>query len=431
MILFVVPMGNVVGQQSYTNALRIDVYDKCEFKTIEFYKFQQAWFVFESKNSLTQITVADHIATYAPAPLFDTVIVYDKNMTVVAVFSEDSADWSEIVSTPMVGSDYYLYVKSNSYFDKCDFDLCLAKLDPQGEITLLEFEDPNPCIVGDETLSILTECFTSNDSYLVWTDASGQVITSCNNNCVPDISNWPNGTYTITACLYCGLNTFPQSYMFPTDCKTITFSIANMLPPTTNILENSISACPSEICLHDQTSQASEVAWDVYYFNNGQYQNIAGDMEPSNSAYCFNFTDIGTYMIVASVVNDCGIDSDTAYVIILPPSAEFTWTNACLGSSVCFTELSNCEEYWHWDFGDGSTSDEQNPCHEYAQAGNYLVTLEVASGITVSHTITVYSPVQPVISGDDYACGTSSHYQVTPAGAFSQIGWAVNSPSGW
>gem|GEM_PF-6289855 len=420
-----------MGQQSYTNALRVDVRDKCEFKTMELYKFQQAWFVFESKDSLTQITVADHIATLASAPVFDTVIVYDKNMTIVAVFSEDSADWSEIVSTPMVGSDYYLYVKSNSYFDKCDFDLCLAKLDPQGEITLLEFNDPNPCIVGDETLSILTECFTSNDSYLVWTDASGQVITSCNNNCVPDISNWPNGTYTITACLYCGLNTFPQSYMFPTDCETIAFTIANMLPPTTNILENSISACPSEICLHDQTSQASEVAWDVYYFNNGQYQNIAGDMEPSNSAYCFNFTDIGTYMIVASVVNDCGIDSDTAYVIILPPSAEFTWTNACLGSSVCFTELSNCEEYWHWNFGDGATSSQQNPCHDYAQAGNYLVTLEVAPGIIVSHTITVYSPVQPIITGDESACESSSHYQVTPAGAFSQIGWAVNSPSGW
>jgi len=431
MILFVVPVGKVVGQQSFTNALRVDVYDKCEFKTYEFYKFQQAWFVFKSKSSVTQIKIADHASTHAPTPVFDTVIVYDKNLTVVAVFTEDTTDWTEIVSTTMVGSDYYLFVKSNSYFDKCDFDLCLSILAPPGEITLLDFSDPNPCVVGDETLSILTECFTCTEFYLVWTDAMGQVITSCNNNCVPDISSWSNGTYTITACLYCGLDTFPQSYMYPTDCETITFSIENMLPPTTNIVENYVSACPSELCFHDQTSQASEVIWDLYYYFNVQYHNITGSMMPSNSAYCFNFVDVGSYMIVATVVNDCGIDSDTVHVVIHSPSVEFTWNNACLGDTVCFTEQSNCAEYWHWDFGDGTTSTEQNPCHGYSQAGNYLVTLEVSPGITASHTISVFSPVQPVISGDESACGTNSHYQVTPLGAFSQIGWAVNSPSGW
>ena len=424
-------MGKVVGQQSFTNALRVDVYDKCEFKTYEFYKFQQAWFVFKSKSSVTQIKIADHASTHAPTPVFDTVIVYDKNLTVVAVFTEDTTDWTEIVSTTMVGSDYYLFVKSNSYFDKCDFDLCLSILAPPGEITLLDFSDPNPCVVGDETLSILTECFTCTEFYLVWTDAMGQVITSCNNNCVPDISSWSNGTYTITACLYCGLDTFPQSYMYPTDCETITFSIENMLPPTTNIVENYVSACPSELCFHDQTSQASEVIWDLYYYFNVQYHNITGSMMPSNSAYCFNFVDVGSYMIVATVVNDCGIDSDTVHVVIHSPSVEFTWNNACLGDTVCFTEQSNCAEYWHWDFGDGTTSTEQNPCHGYSQAGNYLVTLEVSPGITASHTISVFSPVQPVISGDESACGTNSHYQVTPLGAFSQIGWAVNSPSGW
>jgi hypothetical protein len=32
---------------------------------------------------------------------------------------------------------------------------------------------------------------------------------------------------------------------------------------------------------------------------------------------------------------------------------------------------------WHWDFGDGDTSDIQNPTHKYANAGNYTVTLYV------------------------------------------------------
>jgi uncharacterized membrane protein len=32
---------------------------------------------------------------------------------------------------------------------------------------------------------------------------------------------------------------------------------------------------------------------------------------------------------------------------------------------------------WHWDFGDGTTSTEQNPIHQYKDAGKYVVVLDV------------------------------------------------------
>ena len=33
---------------------------------------------------------------------------------------------------------------------------------------------------------------------------------------------------------------------------------------------------------------------------------------------------------------------------------------------------------WHWDFGDGSSSTEQNPLHTFAKPGSYVTILDVA-----------------------------------------------------
>jgi PKD repeat protein len=32
---------------------------------------------------------------------------------------------------------------------------------------------------------------------------------------------------------------------------------------------------------------------------------------------------------------------------------------------------------WLWDFGDGNTSSEQNPIHQYKEAGKYIVILNI------------------------------------------------------
>lgn len=60
-----------------------------------------------------------------------------------------------------------------------------------------------------------------------------------------------------------------------------------------------------------------------------------------------------------------------------PVEAEWTFKVIDLDQRrVAFTDLSYGKiTSWHWDFGDGQTSQEQNPVHEYEEAGKYLVIL--------------------------------------------------------
>jgi PKD repeat protein len=60
-----------------------------------------------------------------------------------------------------------------------------------------------------------------------------------------------------------------------------------------------------------------------------------------------------------------------------PCEADFTWS-ASGGLSIQFYDQSvGTSGPWTWSFGDGTTSAQQNPLHDYAQSGTYSVTLTI------------------------------------------------------
>jgi PKD repeat protein len=63
------------------------------------------------------------------------------------------------------------------------------------------------------------------------------------------------------------------------------------------------------------------------------------------------------------------------YVDCTPPTADFEYTTE--GLSAAFTGISPSATTWHWDFGDGDTSNLQNSEHTYLQQGIYEVCLTV------------------------------------------------------
>jgi len=78
--------------------------------------------------------------------------------------------------------------------------------------------------------------------------------------------------------------------------------------------------------------------------------------------------------------------SVTVGVSEIPPApvAAFTYSPAAptTGSPVMFTDASTggAPDTWAWDFGDGSSSTEQNPSHTFATADTFTVSLTVSNG---------------------------------------------------
>lgn len=137
-----------------------------------------------------------------------------------------------------------------------------------------------------------------------------------------------------------------------------------------------LSVSTRDLCLFgsvnfmDQsTSNANQWLW---YFGDG---NTSADQNPT---YAYSDTGIFTITLIA-MSNGC---RDTIvkpdYIHIAPPDAKFGVHMSCdTPYTVEFTDISLAPDNWLWSFGDGTTSNLQNPVHTFATRGRYTVTLTV------------------------------------------------------
>jgi len=113
------------------------------------------------------------------------------------------------------------------------------------------------------------------------------------------------------------------------------------------------------------------------------------------------------------------------YITVLPsPSADFSAniTLSCIPAAINFTDLSTTPvgtiTQWDWDFGDGATSNLQNPSHTYNTAGFYTVTLSVTSSTGCKSIVSKGNYIR-VLSG----IATDFNYSISPS---CQPPYAVN-----
>lgn len=117
----------------------------------------------------------------------------------------------------------------------------------------------------------------------------------------------------------------------------------------------------------------------------------------------------GTYTCVTAVDGQTTSGS-TEVVVFAEPIADFSFNNVCEGNATQLTSTATTEPAgheiasYHWDFGDGETSEEQNVEHTYATAGEYEVTHSILVGRRctdeITKIVTVYA--QPIAdAGED------------------------------
>lgn len=105
-------------------------------------------------------------------------------------------------------------------------------------------------------------------------------------------------------------------------------------------------------------------------------------------------------LILTSTGNSiCPAVSDTMIITVeaLPIAAFSSFADDSL--NIDFTDLSTGATSWYWDFGNTSTSTQQNPSQTYQTTGSYTVTLIITSaGGCTDTAISVVTPTEEVMT---------------------------------
>jgi len=156
---------------------------------------------------------------------------------------------------------------------------------------------------------------------------------------------------------------------------------SNESAPGTNFEFSYIDECQGVVQFTDlSTNFATSWSWD---FGDG---TTASTLQNPIHA----FAAAGTYVVVLTATNEFGTNAYNLSVEVnaLNPVIQYTGipeTNTAL----TFTSNTLDATTWTWNFGDGTTSNEENPVHTYTSMGIYTVSVIVmnAAGCTAATNI--------------------------------------------
>ncbi len=168
-----------------------------------------------------------------------------------------------------------------------------------------------------------------------------------------------------------------QSLVFPKQITSNVFPVASFSLPDVCLPAGNASFTNNST-ISDGTQPQLTYTWN---FGNSQSSTAVNGVTTYSSA--------GPFTVTLTATSNNGCVDDTVRVLnaifVQPQAAFISPAEVCFGSVVNFTDQSTAPNssvsQWLWDFGDGTTSTNQNPTKNYLVPGTYTVKLSITSAI--------------------------------------------------
>jgi len=315
----------------------------------------------------------------------------------------------------------------------------LEEVCPPETLPLAEFEVSNTNPLTDEEISFINRSDDPDGYLIAWSWEFGDGTTSA--EWEPEHRYGRKGNYTVTL-------TVVDDQLCPADAAA-EITIGNR-PPEVDFWWTPLEPTDLEEALFTPEFEDpdGEVVYARWEFGDSTVVEWDSEWELGppgrRSRIAHQYPDNDTYTVRLVVVDDDGAEAEVEKeitVLNVPPEVEFDWEStvefradfewgierethgdyldldfnpqwdpgdkptdldtvefidrSVLSSTVEFSssvvDLDGEVVSYLWDFGDGNTSDEPNPSHQYAEAGTYTVTLTVTDddGDTTTFTQTI------------------------------------------
>ncbi|WP_192348707.1 MBG domain-containing protein [Algoriphagus sp. Y33] len=187
--------------------------------------------------------------------------------------------------------------------------------------------------------------------------------------------------------------------------------ISSGVPVQSDFVTDALENCsvPQEVNFSDRSKNADTWRWN---FGDGTIISSSYGFSPKNPKH--TYTEPGDFTVSLTIQDTVtGVTSISSKIIkIRDVKADFEAdkTIACGPNAVQFTDKSTEASSWLWDFGDGTSSTEQNPIHTFDH-GRYSVRLTIYSDNGCSDTeekigfIEIFGPVIDFSSDVTEGCG--------------------------
>ncbi len=273
----------------------------------------------------------------------------------------------------------YIYPNPASYKDAVVFNP-LSSYDPDAGRKL---SDGSGYIISPDEPSARIYGFN-----LTVYDSNGNVVWNYSSNELKIVSHrFSPGNYTAILTVWDGMG--------GVNSTTVKFSVMNR-PPVAQFTYSPDKPEPNEDVefISQSYDPEGEIAYYIWDFGDGTTVNI------TDAVVHHNYTKPGYYTVTLTVFDRYNASSSISkQVLVAGILADFTY-EIINGTTVKFNDTSKVTPgkiiEWHWNFGDGSISQEPNPIHHYSEEGVYPVTLTVKSDTNLTDSVTKIVIVPPI-----------------------------------